>query len=233
MNDKTQIFSLKSIKIGFDIVFILLIILVFAFLAISIFDITYLSPKSSYGVIFAEVTPNQVITTKEFQVISKIDKIETKSITQGYNIIISMSYSKFKTLPILYRVVYMFALTLSLLFITFIVFHIRNILKSIIKGIKEERSNSYKHFIFNGQNINRFRYIAYAFIIMPLIELFIYLFDSYFLNKYFFVSNHYIKPISKLSLISWDYIFIGFIFIAVIEILKRGIKIQEENDLTV
>lgn len=93
--------------------------------------------------------------------------------------------------------------------------------------------NSYKYFVFNKENIKRFRYIGIGFICMPIIELTIYLFDNYFLKKYFYIPDYKILPSSSLGYITWEYIFIGLLFITFIEIIRRGISIQEENDLTV
>ena len=68
---------------------------------------------------------------------------------------------------------------------------------------------------------------------MPLFELIIYFSDSIFLKKYFLIEGFTLNPIIGLSSISWDYIFIGLLFISLIEVIRRGMTIQEENDLTV
>ncbi|MBP1629199.1 MAG: hypothetical protein H6Q15_92 [Bacteroidetes bacterium] len=232
MNNKTKIVSIKSIKIGFDIVFILMSILAISFIAFSIFDISNLSSKSSLGTIFAEAKPIKAVTTDDFIVNSSIENVSIKSIVDSYHLTIMIKSDDFQMMPFAYRIFYLLALNLSMFFLLFILFHIRNILNSLVKGLNEKDSKL-QHYIFDKKNIMRFRYIAYAFIVMPLIEVMIYFFDSFFLQKYINIEGYSIEPISQLALVSWDYIFIGLFFISLIEIIRRGIDIQEENDLTV
>ncbi|MCK9321613.1 MAG: DUF2975 domain-containing protein, partial [Bacteroidales bacterium] len=134
--------------------------------------------------------------------------------------------------PIIFKIVFLLALNLNLFFLIFVFFQASRILSSIIRGIKNEKENLH-HFIFNKRNIKRFQYISYGFIAMPLFELIIYFSDSIFLKKYFLIEGFTLNPIIGLSSISWDYIFIGLLFISLIEVIRRGMTIQEENDLTV
>ncbi|MDD4544769.1 MAG: DUF2975 domain-containing protein [Bacteroidales bacterium] len=230
MNKRTQLFSLKSIKIGFDIVFVVLILLTLLLIFASVVEMAYLSPKTNNSSILARIVPLDN-TYNNITLISKIDNSSTKGSIDASDIAIKMDRTNFKSLPILYRIISTLTLVLGLLFLIFVVFHIKNIIKCIIRGTREE--NSYKHFVFNKENIKRFRYIGIGFICMPIIELTIYLFDNYFLKKYFYIPDYKILPSSSLGYITWDYIFIGLLFITFIEIIRRGISIQEENDLTV
>lgn len=231
MNKRTQLFSLKSIKIGFDIVFFVLILLTLLLMFSSIFEMTYISPKVNYSTISARITPEEGSFRKNFVVISKKDNTQTQAVVDKAEIIIKMDNDNFKSLTIIYKIISTLTLVLGLLFLIFIVFHVKNIIKCIIRGMKED--NSYKHYIFNKENIKRFSYIGIGFICMPIIELTIYLFDNYFLKKYFYIPDYKILPSSSLGYITWEYIFIGLLFITFIEIIRRGISIQEENDLTV
>lgn len=230
MNKRTQLFSLKSIKIGFDIVFVVLILLTLLLIFASVVEMAYLSPKTNNSSILARIVPLDN-TVNDITLISKIDNSSTKGSIDASDIAIKMDMTNFKSLPILYRIISTLTLVLGLLFLIFVVFHIKNIIKCIIRGMREE--NSYKHFVFNKENIKRFRYIGYGFIGMPIIDFVLYLFDTYFLTKYFYLPDYDIVPFLRLSSISWDYIFIGLLFITFIEIIRRGISIQEENDLTV
>ena len=230
MNKRTQLFSLKSIKIGFDIVFVVLILATLLLIFASVVEMAYLSPKTNNSSILARIVPLDN-TYNNITLISKIDNSSTKGSIDASDIEIKMDRANFKSLPILYQIISTLTLVLGLLFLIFVVFHIKNIIKCIIRGMREE--NSYKHFVFNKENIKRFRYIGIGFICMPIIELTIYLFDNYFLKKYFYIPDYKILPSSSLGYITWDYIFIGLLFITFIEIIRRGISIQEENDLTV
>jgi len=230
MNKRTQLFSLKSIKIGFDIVFVVLILATLLLIFASVVEMAYLSPKTNNSSILARIVPLDN-TFNDITLISKIDNSSTKGSIDASEIEIKMDRTNFKSLPILYRIISTLTLVLGLLFLIFIVFHVKNIIKCIIRGMKED--NSYKHYIFNKENIKRFSYIGIGFICMPIIELTIYLFDNYFLKKYFYIPDYKILPSSSLGYITWDYIFIGLLFITFIEIIRRGISIQEENDLTV
>ena len=230
MNKRTQLFSLKSIKIGFDIVFVVLILATLLLIFASVVEMAYLSPKTNNSSIFARIVPLDN-TFNDITLISKIDNSSTKGSIDASEIEIKMDRTNFKSLPVLYRIISTLTLVLGLLFLIFVVFHIKNIIKCIIRGMREE--NSYKHFVFYKENINKFMYIGYCFIGMQIIDFVLYLFDTYFLTKYFYLPDYDIVPFLRLSSISWDYIFIGLLFITFIEIIRRGISIQEENDLTV
>src|SRR5690554_2307935 len=201
MNKRTQLFSLKSIKIGFDIVFVVLILLTLLLIFASVVEMAYLSPKTNNSSILARIVPLDN-TYNNITIISKIDNSSTKGSIDASDIEIKMDRTNFKSLPVLYRIISTLTLVLGLLFLIFIVFHVKNIIKCIIRGMKED--NSYKHYIFNKENIKRFSYIGIGFICMPIIELTIYLFDNYFLKKYFYIPDYKILPSSSLGYITWE-----------------------------
>ena len=87
--------------------------------------------------------------------------------------------------------------------------------------------------VFSNKNILRLRYIAFGFIAMPLIELLSYYLDKLFLERYIRMDAVSVLPISGISSISWEYIFVGLLFIVMIGVFKKGVSLQEENDLTV
>jgi hypothetical protein len=143
-----------------------------------------------------------------------------------------MLFSQNHTSVIFYRILWFITLNLSLIFILFILFHLRNIVNSVLKEVRH-KEHSIAHYIFSKRNIRSVRYIAFAFIIFPLIELTAYWADNLLLERYFSLKGIGVASIITMSKLSWDYIIIGLIFIAILEIIRRGIALQEENDLTV
>lgn len=228
-----KILSIKSIKIGFDVVFFLLVILLALFFIASIIDISYLN--TSKGHIGSKVEIERTVDNNNIDVFSRINNSKVSSKISSYEIVLNLQDSDSKVMVLIYQIVNFLTLTLGLLLIIFIVFHIRKILKSIVKGIKRNNNTELMHHIFNNSNIRRFRYIGISFIIVPFIDLFLLMFHSYFISKYFYVKDIGVdlKPVTELSIISWDYIFIGLLFLALIEVIRKGMIIQEENDLTV
>ncbi|MDD2489224.1 MAG: DUF2975 domain-containing protein [Bacteroidales bacterium] len=232
MKSNTNIKFLKAIKIGFDVAIVAMSLFLVFFICIVVFDISSIYTNSSVSTILAKVTPTENTISKDFIINSQIDNITVSSYVNSYEMVLDMKSSDFSQIPVIYKIIFLTALNLNLFFIIFVFYQASKILKSIIRGIKESKQ-VIQHYIFNKKNIRRFQFIAYGFMVMPIIELVIYLSDSHFLSKYFSINGFNLKPILDLSSISWDYIFIGLLFISLIEIIRRGIVIQEENDLTV
>ena len=128
MNKRTQLFSLKSIKIGFDIVFVVLILLTLLLIFASVVEMAYLSPKTNNSSILARIVPLDN-TYNNITLISKIDNSSTKGSIDASEIEIKMDRTNFKSLPVLYRIISTLTLVLWLLFLIFVVFHIKNIIK--------------------------------------------------------------------------------------------------------
>lgn len=231
MKPKTKILTLRSIKIGFDIAIVLLSLFLLL-LTLAVFDLSSISKKSSVGTIFAKAVPVNKTENEDFIVYSNIKDISVSSYVDSYQLVLNMKSKDLKTIPILYKVIFVSALNLSVFFLIFVLFQASKILKSIVKGMKENKEDI-QHYMFNKKNIHRFQYIAYGFIAMPIIELLLYCSDTYFLSSYFKAEGYKLKSILDFSSISWDYLFIGLLFISLIELIRRGIMIQEENDLTV
>lgn len=232
MKPKTKILTLRSIKVGFDIAIVLLSLLLLLFLTGAVFDLSSISKRSSVGAILVKATPVKKSPTKDFIISSKINDISVSSYVNSYQLVLNMKSKNLKTIPIIYKVIFIVAINLSLFFLIFVLFQASKILKSIVRGMKENKEDI-QHYMFNKKNIHRFQYIAYGFIAMPIIELLFYCSDTYFLTSYFKAEGYVLKSIIDFSSISWDYLFIGLLFISLIELIRRGIMIQEENDLTV
>lgn len=235
MKPKTKIITLRTIKIGFDVAISALSIFLLVLIILVIFDLSSISTKSSLGTILAKAIPIEKSTTKDFVVSSKIKDITVSSYVDNYQLVLNTRSNDLKKIPIIYKIIFVSALNLSLFFLIFVLFQASKILKSIIKGMNEykEDKEALQHYMFNKKNIRRFQYIAYGFIAMPIIELLLYCSDTYFLSTYFKAEGYVLKSILDFSSISWDYLFIGLLFISLIELIRRGIIIQEENDLTV
>jgi hypothetical protein len=68
---------------------------------------------------------------------------------------------------------------------------------------------------------------------MPFLELLVYISDKIFIQTYLQIQELNIVPEFGLSTISWEYILIGMLFYVMIDIFKKGISLQQENDLTI
>lgn len=235
MKPKTKILTLRSIKVGFDIAIILLSLFLLLLLSLAVFDLSSISKKSSVGTIFAKAVPVNKTENEDFIIYSNIKDISVSSYVDSYQLVLNMKSKDISKIPIVYKVIFVSALNLSVFFLIFVLFQASKILKSIVKGMNEykEDKEALQHYMFNKKNIHRFQYIAYGFIAMPIIELLLYCSDTYFLSSYFKADGYKLKSILDFGSISWDYLFIGLLFISLIELIRRGIMIQEENDLTV
>lgn len=232
MRPNTNMKFLKAVKIGFDSAIVLMSILLAFFILAVIFNISSPYSESLFGTIAAKASPIEETITKDFVVHSQKENISVSSFINKYELEISMKSNDLNHIPMIYKLIFLTALNLNLFFIIFVFFQASKILKSIIRSLKEDRK-VVQHNLFNKNNIKRFQFIAYGFMVMPIIELIIYFSDYHFLSNYFSIPGFKINPILGLSSISWDYIFIGLLFMSLIEIIRRGITIQEENDLTV
>ena len=68
---------------------------------------------------------------------------------------------------------------------------------------------------------------------MPFLELLVYISDKIFIKTFLQIQELNIVPEFGLSTISWEYILIGMLFYVMIDIFKKGISLQQENDLTI
>jgi hypothetical protein len=68
---------------------------------------------------------------------------------------------------------------------------------------------------------------------MPFLELLVYISDKIFIKTFLQIQELNIVPEFGLYTISWEYILIGMLFYVMIDIFKKGISLQQENDLTI
>ena len=232
MKQNSNIKFLKAIKIGFDTAIVLMSAVLVILIISVVFNISNFYSKSTLGAIFAQVSPIEKTITNDFIIESKKENIAVSYFVDSYQMVMYMKTNDFNKSPIIYKLISITALNLNVFFLIFVLFQASKILKSILRSLKED-SKVVQHNLFNKNNIKRFQFIAYGFMVMPIIGLFIYFSDYYFLSNYFTIQGFKLRPLLDLSSISWDYIFIGLLFMSLIEIIRRGITIQEENDLTV
>jgi len=124
------------------------------------------------------------------------------------------------------------SLNISIFFLLFVIVQIRNIVNSVYKGFKSGEV-SLGHCVFTDKNLKRMKYISLGFILMPFLELLVYISDKIFIQTYLQIQELNIVPEFGLSTISWEYILIGMLFYVMIDIFKKGISLQQENDLTI
>lgn len=229
MDAKKTILRLKTIKLLFDIVLWLLITLIVLFIVFSVLDFGK-SGRGVSGLALIEQNTGPIILSGNIK--SEVPGVELSLKPEGVKVIYEVFSEQHKTLFVICKVFYLVTLNLWLLFVIFVFFQIRNIIKNVCLGAKAE-NDSITHHVFSHKNILRLRHIAYGFMIMPFVELLNYFADKYFLTQYVNIKGLTIIPAYGASSISWEYILVGLLFTVMIEVFKKGLHLQEENDLTV
>ena len=230
MNEKRKIVSFKTMKWLFDIILVILVATLALLLLSSVLDIAG-DRESVSGI--AMVSGNKADTiTLVGDTDTSICSARSALKPIGMKVQHTVISEQYKGVLIVWKILYFLTLNLMMLFFIFVLFQIRNIIRSVYRAMGNEKTNI-TNCVFSHKNIRRLRYIAYGFIIMPFIELGNYYLDKYFLSHFIKIKDITISPIVDISSISWDYILVGLLFIVLIEVFRRGIVLQEENDLTV
>jgi hypothetical protein len=231
MNIKKKILTIKSIKILFDVAIGIMSLSLVVLLLAFVLGIANDNEIYSKGYAIIEQSEN---TTIELQgeIPSNLKDVtihlEPEGIKVAYDIDIhSNSFS-----AILLKLFYVITLNISLLFLLFQLVQIRKIVNTVYKGFKSGEV-SLGHCVFTDKNIKRMKYISFSFIILPFLELLVYIFDKIFLKTYLQIQELNIVPEFGLSQISWEYILIGMLFYVMVDIFRKGISLQQENDLTI
>jgi hypothetical protein len=173
-------------------------------------------------------------TTMELQgeIPSNLKEVKIHLKPEGIKVAYDIDIHSNSFSAIILKLFYVITLNISLLFLLFQLVQIRNIVNSVYKGFKSG-DVSLGHCVFTDKNIKRMKYISFSFIILPFLELLVYIFDSIFLKTYLQIQELNIVPEFGLSQISWEYILIGMLFYVMVDIFKKGISLQQENDLTI
>lgn len=230
MNEKGKIVSFKTMKWLFDIILVILVATLVLLLLGSVLDIAGEKESVSGG---AMVKGNKADTiTLVGDTDSSISNVHSSLKPTGIEVKYEVTSEQYKGTLIVWKILYFLTLNLMMLFVIFVLFQIRNIIRSVYRAMGNEKTNI-TNCVFSHKNIRRLRYIAYGFIIMPFIELGNYYLDKYFLSHFIKIKDITISPLITMSDVSWDYILVGLLFIVLIEVFRRGIVLQEENDLTV
>jgi hypothetical protein len=226
---KSNFLTLKSIRVGFDIITAFMMLLICSFIAMNVFTIWH-KPKEVIGV--AAIHPDKETILFNENLVSDGQNVDLKIQPKYLEVEYDLNFAHNSTSLVFYRILTAFTLNLSLLFSLFIVFQLRNIINSVLKEMKH-KGKSLSHHVFSRKNIQRLRYLAFAFILFPLIELSAYWADNLLLERYVKITGTKVMSVLALADLSWDYILIGLVFIILIEVIHKGIALQEENDLTV
>jgi|GEM_PF-1673235 len=232
MDTGKKILALRCIRVGFDVAIVLLSLFIIFMVSMTVFDLS-LDSDSSIGTILAKTVPEKTnISVKNMPLVSNRANITSSYSMNDCNIIINMNDRNMGWAPIANKIIYVTALNLEMFFLLFVFIQAVLIIKSLIRDMKTG-GKQITHSVFTNNNLKRFCYISYGFIAMPLIEIVLYFIDNNFLHTYFTLPGYKITSLMGLSDISWDYLLIGLLFFALIEMVRRGMAIQEENDLTV
>lgn len=229
MNNNNKILSLKIIKTTFDVILIVMSLFVLMFIVSSVFMLN-INKDTVLGK--ANIYSNQkpiILTNNVPSALKGVTlQLHPDYLQTNYSLKFTEQHSK----ALLYRIFFDISLNLSMLFIIFILFQIRNIISSIIKS-ERAKEKTFQERIFSQKNLKRMRYISYGFFAMPIIEVVSLWIDKLFLKKYIILKGYSVNSTITYSDVSWDYLLIGLLFFVLIEIIRKGIDIQDENDLTI
>ena len=231
MNIKKKILTIKSIKILFDTAIIIMSLSLVVLLLAFVLGIANDNEIYSKGYAIIEQSKN---TTIELQgeIPSNLKDVTIHLKPEGIKVAYDIDIHSNSFSAIILKLFYVITLNISILFLLFQLVQIRNIVNSVYKGFKSG-DVSLGHCVFTDKNIKRMKYISFSFIILPFLELLVYIFDKIFLKTYLQIQELNIVPEFGLSQISWEYILIGMLFYVMVDIFRKGISLQQENDLTI
>jgi hypothetical protein len=231
MNIKKKILTIKSIKILFDTAIILISLSLIILLLAFVLGIANDNEIFSKGYAIIEQNENTSIELQG-EIPSNLKDVTIHLKPEGIKVAYDIDIHSNSFSAIILKLFYVITLNISLLFLLFQLVQIRNIVNSVYKGFKSG-DVSLGHCVFTDKNIKRMKYISFSFIILPFLELLVYIFDSIFLKTYLQIQELNIVPEFGLSQISWEYILIGMLFYVMVDIFRKGISLQQENDLTI
>lgn len=231
MNIKKKILTIKSIKILFDAAIILISLSLIILLLAFILGIANDNEIFSKGYAIIEQNENTSIELQG-EIPSNLKDVTIHLKPEGIKVAYDIDIHSNSFSAILLKLFYVITLNISILFLLFQIIQIRNIVNSVYKGFKSGEV-SLGHCVFTDKNIKRMKYISFSFIVLPILELLVYISDKIFLKTYLQIQELNIVPEFGLSQISWEYILIGMLFYVMVDIFKKGISLQQENDLTI
>lgn len=228
-NMKTRLLTLKTIKTIFDVVLVLTSLLVVSNIVLHVLNVTNGNDIIAGLALIEQKTEPMVI---EGDINTTIDGLTVNMKPVGLQVSYYFGGVDEHPVVVLHRMLYLVALNLSTIFFIFVLFLIRNIVNSVYKSYKTD-NDSIGCCVFTRKNISRLRCISVGFVIMPFIELLVYYLDKLFLQRYVSIDGMSIVPVNGIGSVAWDYILVGLLFFVLIEVFRKGLRLQEENDLTV
>lgn len=231
MNVKKKILTIKSIKIIFDVAIVLMSLSLILLLVAFVFGLSSDNEIYSKGYALIEQDKNTQIELQG-EVPSNHKDVHIHLKPEGIKVAYDVDIHSNSFSAICLKLFYVLTLNVSIFFLLFVVIQIRNIVNSVYKGFKTG-DVSLGHCVFTDKNLKRMKYISLGFILMPFLELLVYISDKIFIQTYLQIQELNIVPEFGLSTISWEYILIGMLFYVMIDIFKKGISLQQENDLTI
>lgn len=224
---------IKGIKIGFDILFILFILFIALNIVFSVVGISEPFSARTLSNIPISVVPEQHshLSTKVL-----INGIQAEPDVLYSKIYLKLTGDTLLNLPVYIIIVQLLASNILLLVILYILIKSRQIICSVYHNKKNIKKN-FSEVIFHEKNIRRFRSIAIAFFCVPIVELIVYCIDIIYAIPYLQTlvefPGYHIRPSNSLLYISWDYFFVSLFLLIIVEIIRKGVQLQTENDLTV
>jgi hypothetical protein len=231
MNIKKKILTIKSIKILFEVAIGIMSLSLIVLLLAFVLGIANDNEIYSKGYAIIEQNENTIMELQG-EIPSNLKEVKIHLKPEGIKVAYDIDIHGNSFSAIILKLFYVITLNISLLFLLFQLVQIRNIVNSVYKGFKSG-DVSLGHCVFTDKNIKRMKYISFSFIILPFLELLVYIFDSIFLKTYLQIQELNIVPEFGLSQISWEYILIGMLFYVMVDIFRKGISLQQENDLTI
>lgn len=231
MNIKKKILTIKSIKILFDVAIGIMSLSLVVLLLAFVLGVANDNEIYSKGYALIEQNKNTSIEIQG-EVPSNLKDVTINLQPEGIKVAYDIDIQGNSFSAIILKLFHVITLNISILFLLFQMVQIRNIVNSVYKGFKSGEY-SLGHCVFTDKNIKRMKYISFSFIVLPILELLIYFSDKIFLKTYLQIQDLNIVPEFGLSHISWEYILIGMLFYVMVDIFKKGISLQQENDLTV
>lgn len=224
-----KLVSLKAIKLLFDIALVVLSLGVVLYIVLAAVDIA-----TSEGRVtgFAIIEGDKGAIELGGDVHSSVEGVDFSLTPKGVRVVYEAQTERHPVLFFFWKSLYAVTLNLVAVFIIFVLYQIRNMIKNVCLALKDDSRTIASH-IFSHKNVRGLRRIAYGFMLIPLVELVNHYVDRYFLMRFVKIDGVSVVPVSDLGTISWEYILVGLLFIVMIEVFRRGIALQEENDLTV
>lgn len=231
MNIRKKLLTVKSIKIIFDVAIALMSLSLIILLVAFVFGLSADNEIYSKGYALIEQDKNTQIELQG-EVPSNHKDVHIHLKPEGIKVAYDIDIHSNSFSAICLKLLYVLTLNVSIFFLLFVIVQIRNIVNSVYKGFKAG-DVSLGHCVFTDKNIKRMKYISLGFILMPFLELLVYISDKIFIKTFLQIKELNIVPEFGLSTISWEYILIGMLFYVMIDIFKKGISLQQENDLTI